>query len=89
MNPDCVDHVARKVPVNEAARAVISERSLPIPKQTLELVAVLCIETSHYVTFARVGEKNCNRWVFFDSMADRHGLASGYNIPEVRRRFSG
>uniref|UniRef100_A0A914UHC3 DNA polymerase eta n=1 Tax=Plectus sambesii TaxID=2011161 RepID=A0A914UHC3_9BILA len=66
----CIDHVPKPLPISDAARSAIADRSLPIPKQTLELVAVLCIETSHYVTFSRVGEKNCNRWVFFDSMAD-------------------
>jgi hypothetical protein len=34
----------------------------------LELLSVLCIETSHYVCFSRDHE---GRWVFFDSMADR------------------
>ena len=33
----------------------------------LELLSVICIETSHYVCFARQ-EK---RWIFFDSMANR------------------
>ena len=34
----------------------------------LELLSVLCIETSHYVCFTRDGE---GRWLFFDSMANR------------------
>ena len=34
----------------------------------LELLSVLCIETSHYVCFSRDSE---GRWLFFDSMADR------------------
>jgi hypothetical protein len=34
----------------------------------LELLSVLCIETSHYVCFSR---DNDGRWLFFDSMADR------------------
>ena len=34
----------------------------------LELLSVLCIETSHYVCFSR---DNNGRWLFFDSMADR------------------
>ena len=33
----------------------------------LELLSVICIETSHYVCFSRSGD----RWVFMDSMADR------------------
>ena len=34
----------------------------------LELLSVLCIETSHYVCFTRDSE---GRWLFFDSMANR------------------
>ena len=37
----------------------------------LQLLSVLCIETSHYVCFTRVTE---NEWVFFDSMAERLGM---------------
>ena len=33
----------------------------------LELLSVLCIETSHYVCFTRFND----RWIFMDSMADR------------------
>ena len=33
----------------------------------LELLSVICIETSHYVCFTRAE----NRWIFFDSMANR------------------
>ena len=39
----------------------------------LELFAVVCIQTSHYVTFAKCGNAPDDRWVFFDSMADRVG----------------
>jgi len=39
----------------------------------LQLLSVLCIETSHYVCFTRVTE---NEWVFFDSMAERLGTMS-------------
>ena len=34
----------------------------------LELLSVICIETSHYVCFTR---HSGNQWVFFDSMASR------------------
>ena len=37
----------------------------------LQLLSVLCIETSHYVCFTRATE---NEWVFFDSMAERLGM---------------
>ncbi|KAE8599807.1 hypothetical protein XENTR_v10017336 [Xenopus tropicalis] len=53
-----------------------------IPRETLELFAVLCIETSHYVSFVKYGPEK-GSWMFFDSMADRHGNEDGYNIPTV------
>jgi len=46
----------------------------------LQLLSVLCIETSHYVCFTRVTE---NDWVFFDSMAERLGmlfLHTGFSV---------
>ncbi|XP_066572246.1 ubiquitin carboxyl-terminal hydrolase CYLD [Amia ocellicauda] len=58
-------------------------RSLRPPRDLLQLFAVLCIETSHYVSFVRHGP-GPEDWVFFDSMADRHGDEDGYNIPAVR-----
>ena len=33
----------------------------------LDLLSVICIETSHYVCFSRADDK----WIFFDSMANR------------------
>ena len=39
----------------------------------MELVAVVCIETSHYVSFVRCGDSPRAPWCFFDSMADRKG----------------
>lgn len=49
-------------------------RSIPhsLTRDKLELFAVLCIETSHYVSFIKYGPKN-EDWIFFDSMADRQG----------------
>ena len=35
----------------------------------LQLLSVICIETSHYVCFTRSEQ----RWIFMDSMADRVG----------------
>ena len=35
----------------------------------LQLLSVICIETSHYVCFTRSIAQN--QWIFFDSMADR------------------
>ncbi|XP_030060192.1 ubiquitin carboxyl-terminal hydrolase CYLD isoform X1 [Microcaecilia unicolor] len=53
-----------------------------IPYQKMELFAVLCIETSHYVAFVKYGRDD-NAWLFFDSMADRDGGQNGFNIPQV------
>ncbi|VDP27612.1 unnamed protein product [Soboliphyme baturini] len=50
----------------------------------LELASVLCIESSHYVSFVRIGTDADSRWIFFDSMSDREGEAFGYSIPEIR-----
>uniref|UniRef100_A0A8C2KRL1 ubiquitinyl hydrolase 1 n=1 Tax=Cyprinus carpio TaxID=7962 RepID=A0A8C2KRL1_CYPCA len=58
-----------------------SDRRTP-PREKLELFAVLCIETSHYVSFVKYGPQDTD-WIFFDSMADRVGESDGYNIPEV------
>ncbi|XP_032381268.1 ubiquitin carboxyl-terminal hydrolase CYLD isoform X1 [Etheostoma spectabile] len=51
-------------------------------RDKLELFAVLCIETSHYVSFIKHGHSSKD-WIFFDSMADREGERDGFNIPEV------
>ncbi|KAM8867989.1 ubiquitin carboxyl-terminal hydrolase CYLD [Synchiropus picturatus] len=57
---------------------------LPAARQTMQLFAVLCIHTSHYVSFVKYGASP-HAWLFFDSMADRCGDdQSGYNIPEIR-----
>ncbi|XP_054646827.1 ubiquitin carboxyl-terminal hydrolase CYLD [Dunckerocampus dactyliophorus] len=54
-----------------------------LTRDIMELFAVLCIETSHYVSFLKYGP-NSKDWLFFDSMADRSGGTDGFNIPEVR-----
>uniref|UniRef100_A0A8C8AH37 ubiquitinyl hydrolase 1 n=1 Tax=Otus sunia TaxID=257818 RepID=A0A8C8AH37_9STRI len=56
--------------------------SQQVPREKMELFAVLCIETSHYVSFVKYGPEN-EHWMFFDSMADRHGDENGFNIPTV------
>ncbi|XP_017289779.1 ubiquitin carboxyl-terminal hydrolase CYLD [Kryptolebias marmoratus] len=60
-------------------------RGIPhtLTRDRLELFAVLCIETSHYVSFVKHGPNN-HDWIFFDSMADRQGEMDGFNIPEVQ-----
>ena len=42
----------------------------------MELFAVVCIETSHYVSFVKCGLGPDAPWCFFDSMADRRGQYS-------------
>ncbi|KAM4628850.1 ubiquitin carboxyl-terminal hydrolase CYLD [Polymixia lowei] len=54
-----------------------------LARDKLELFAVLCIETSHYVSFIKHGP-NSQDWIFFDSMADRQGEKDGFNIPQVQ-----
>jgi ubiquitin thioesterase CYLD len=55
------------------------------PRLTMDLFAVICIETSHFVSFVKCGTDRLAPWVFFDSMADRvevlHG--TGHNVPQV------
>jgi len=60
-----------------------SSKNKTIPRIEMELFAVLCIETSHYVCFVKCGQGTDAPWCFFDSMADRRGEQDGYNIPEV------
>ncbi|XP_055710793.1 ubiquitin carboxyl-terminal hydrolase CYLD isoform X4 [Phlebotomus papatasi] len=55
----------------------------PVPRLFMELFAVVCIETSHYVAFVKAGSGQDAPWCFFDSMADRKGELNGYNIPEM------
>jgi ubiquitin thioesterase CYLD len=50
--------------------------SEPAPRLNMELFAVVCIETSHYVTFVKAGLGDRAPWCFFDSMADRKGTQS-------------
>lgn len=57
-----------------------------IPRVYMELFAVVCIETSHYVAFTRCGSGADATWCFFDSMADRKGEAGG--TPVTLREFN-
>ncbi|XP_051565507.1 ubiquitin carboxyl-terminal hydrolase CYLD-like [Myxocyprinus asiaticus] len=52
-------------------------------RQLMDLFAVTCIETSHYVSFVKHGPHHTD-WLFFDSMADREGGENGFNVPQVR-----
>ncbi|ODN04569.1 Ubiquitin carboxyl-terminal hydrolase CYLD [Orchesella cincta] len=64
--------------------AVSSSRT--IPRVTMDLFAVICIETSHFVSFVKCGTERQAPWVFFDSMADRveNPNGTGHNIPQVK-----
>ncbi|KAL1124368.1 hypothetical protein AAG570_000997, partial [Ranatra chinensis] len=62
--------------------AVLKDHCI-IPRLYMQLFAVVCIETSHYVTFVKCGTGSDAPWCFFDSMADRKGEQNGYNIPEM------
>lgn len=44
-----------------------------VPRLYMELFAVVCIETSHYVAFVKAASGQDAPWCFFDSMADRNG----------------
>lgn len=63
--------------------------SRSIPRVTMDLFAVLCIETSHFVAFVKCGPDRQAPWVFFDSMADRveNGNGTGHNIPQASVHF--
>lgn len=61
----------------------IMAEHVPPPRLYMELFAVVCIETSHYVAFVKCGVGHEAPWCFFDSMADRKGERDGYNIPEM------
>ncbi|XP_075033671.1 ubiquitin carboxyl-terminal hydrolase CYLD-like [Mixophyes fleayi] len=60
-----------------------TQTSASVPRQRLELLAVLCIKTSHFVSFVKYGPGK-NSWVFFDSMAGKIGNEIGSNVPVVR-----
>ena len=57
----------------DVPKGYVGDRSPRVlARDKLELFAVLCIETSHYVSFIKHGPRSQD-WIFFDSMADRQG----------------
>ncbi|XP_069692355.1 uncharacterized protein CYLD isoform X1 [Periplaneta americana] len=74
-------HACRRLPV--PIEFSILQDHCPVPRLYMELFAVVCIETSHYVAFVKCGSGSDAPWCFFDSMADRKGEQNGYNIPEM------
>ncbi|XP_013182890.2 ubiquitin carboxyl-terminal hydrolase CYLD isoform X2 [Amyelois transitella] len=75
------NHKATPLTVSDESANMLE--SCPVPRVYMELFAVLCIETSHYVAFVKAGVGHDAPWCFFDSMADRKGERHGYNIPEI------
>jgi len=74
------------IPIESVSRfsnKISQVKDREIPRVCMDLFAVLCIETSHYVCFVKCGQDTDAPWCFFDSMADRKGEQNGYNIPEV------
>ncbi|KAL3282859.1 hypothetical protein HHI36_006019 [Cryptolaemus montrouzieri] len=71
------------VPLEVSYDYTIMENHVKPPRLFMELFAVICIETSHYVAFVKCGVGHEAPWCFFDSMADRKGERNGYNIPEM------
>lgn len=77
----CLDksHAHRKRCKHQLSRLSIPDEfqllrdHTPVPRVYMELFAVLCIETSHYVSFVKCGSGPDAPWCFFDSMADRKG----------------
>ncbi|XP_017299104.1 ubiquitin carboxyl-terminal hydrolase CYLD-like [Diaphorina citri] len=55
------------------------DQECTVPRLFMELFAVVCIETSHYVAFVKGGSGCEAPWCFFDSMADRKGKPLGYD----------
>ena len=60
----------------------------PVPRIYMELFAVVCIETSHYVCFVKCGSGPDAPWCFFDSMADRKGNVFSLFIFSIFFSFS-
>ncbi|KAM7283184.1 uncharacterized protein ISCGN_000324 [Ixodes scapularis] len=77
-HPDRVQHTLSNLKVVEGIG-----KDSPVQRHYMDLCAVVCIETSHYVCFVKCGQDPDSTWVFFDSMADREGAEDGHNIPEV------
>lgn len=75
------NHTPKKLSVPQDFRIMADHMN--VPRLYMELFAVVCIETSHYVAFVKAGSGPDAPWCFFDSMADRKGEKNGYNIPEM------
>jgi len=54
-----------------------------IQRHQMQLFAVLCINTSHYVSFVKYGADS-RSWIFFDSMADRCGRSYMLDVQHIQ-----
>lgn len=54
-----------------------------VQRHQMQLFAVLCINTSHYVSFVKYGP-DPRSWIFFDSMADRCGMSYMLNFQHIQ-----
>jgi len=66
---------------------VYSSENKELDKQKMDLFAVVCIETSHYVAFVKCGVERDSPWCFFDSMADRKGECLLFFVRVLRSRY--
>ena len=74
-HPDREKHRPKELALNPDQNRVEEEE-----KVQLDLFAVVCINTSHYVSFVKCGDGDQEKWVFFDSMSDRQGQCVFYII---------
>jgi ubiquitin thioesterase CYLD len=77
-HPKRLNHQPKAIVVNPLfenclARHVNSQQTGSLDEEMLELYGVICIATSHYVSFVKCGQGDNAPWLFFDSMADRVG----------------
>lgn len=84
-NPSSNTPLISSIPSPPSAYHAVVPSSRTIPRVTMDLFAVICIETSHFVSFVKCGTERQAPWVFFDSMADRveNPNGTGHNIPQV------
>uniref|UniRef100_A0A672SXU1 ubiquitinyl hydrolase 1 n=1 Tax=Sinocyclocheilus grahami TaxID=75366 RepID=A0A672SXU1_SINGR len=78
IHPSRKEHTPQKLTVPDHL-----PEDAPVQRHQMQLFAVLCINTSHYVSFVKYGP-NPRSWIFFDSMADRCDDNNGYNVPVIR-----
>ena len=79
--------------LNHKPKRIRNESPNNKTKRFMELFAILCIETSHYVAFVRCGSsrykgKLKSSWCFFDSMADRIGNIFTINKQQLRNNYN-